>query len=289
MSWKSGVEEKLASFLGKKTFINNTTSVGGGSINEAFKISTNQGPFFIKKNSAARLPQMFEKEALGIKLLCESKEIIVPEVIGFCKIDDSVFLILNYIEPGIIGSSFWDDFGTQLANLHRHTADNFGLNHDNYIGSLHQINKQHSTWSEFFRKERLEYQVKLARDNGKIGKETVAAFERLYIQLENIFPIESPALLHGDLWSGNFMVHENGQPIIIDPAVYYGHREMDLGMSQLFGGFNQQFYTSYNNHYPLQKGWEERLQYCNLYPLLVHVNLFGGSYLQSVKAILKKF
>ncbi len=289
MSWKNEVEIKLTEYLGRKTIVYSYTNVGGGSINETYKISASEGLFFVKKNSASSFPQMFEKEALGIKTLGASKEIIVPEIIGTGEIDNIAFLILKYIKSGIIMSSFWDDFGTQLANLHRHTANKFGLAHDNYIGSLHQINKQHSTWSDFFREERLEYQIKLARDKGEMGKDTVIAFERFYKHLDNIFPIEPPALLHGDLWSGNFMVNENGQPVIIDPAVYYGHREMDLGMSQLFGGFDNQFYISYNDHFPLQQGWEERLQYCNLYPLLVHVNLFGESYLQSVKTILKKF
>ncbi|NQU35795.1 MAG: fructosamine kinase family protein [Bacteroidetes bacterium] len=289
MSWKNEVEIKLTEYLGRKTIVDSYVPIGGGSINETYKISTSEGLFFIKKNSASSFPQMFEKEAIGIKTLGASKEINVPEIIGTGEIDNIAFLILNYIKPGIIMPSFWGDFGKQLSNLHRHTSDKFGLNYDNYIGSLHQINTQHCTWSDFFREERLEYQIKLARDKGEIGKITVAAFERFYKHLDNIFPIEPPALLHGDLWSGNFMVNENGQPVIIDPAVYYGHREMDLGMSQLFGGFDNQFYISYNDHYPLQQGWEERLQYCNLYPLLVHVNLFGRSYLQSVKAILKKF
>ena len=199
------------------------------------------------------------------------------------------FLILKYIKSGIKTPTFWYDFGKQLANLHKHTVNFFGLDYNNYIGSLIQRNNKHSSWTEFFINERLSYQVKMARDNKRVDKDTISSFDRFYNRMDSIFPVEPPALLHGDLWSGNYMVNENGQPVIIDPAVYYGHREMDLGMSQLFGGFDNQFYTSYHNHFPLENGWKERLQFCNLYPLMVHVNLFGGTYLNSVKEILRKF
>ncbi len=122
-----------------------------------------------------------------------------------------------------------------------------------------------------------------------MGRETVQALSRFYAKLDELFPKESPALLHGDLWSGNFMVSEKGLAVIIDPAVYYGHREMDLAMSQLFGGFDASFYEAYQRNFPLENGWQQRLDYCNLYPLMVHVNLFGGSYLESVKRILVRF
>jgi len=150
-------------------------------------------------------------------------------------------------------------------------------------------NHKHNSWTDFFREERLEKQVRLARNNDIIDKRVVSAFDNFYAKLDNVFPKEPPALLHGDLWAGNFMVNEVGAPVVIDPAVYYGNREMDLGMTTLFGGFDRQFYISYNNYFPLENGWEKRLDYCNLYPLMVHVNLFGGSYVSSVLSILKKF
>jgi len=289
MSWKEAAIQLLKEKLNRKVELVSVSSVGGGSINDAFRFETNAGKFFIKKNSASRFPQMFEKEILGIELLASAKEISVPKVVGSGVSGNEAFLVLNFIESAGKSNAFWEDFGKNLANLHKHSASNFGLNHDNYIGSLFQSNRKHDNWADFFREERLEVQVKLARDNGKLGRETVNALERFYLKIDEIFPKESPSLIHGDLWGGNFMVNEIGEAVIIDPAVYYGHREMDLGMSQLFGGFDQQFYEAYNRNYPLEKSWQRRVDYCNLYPLMVHVNLFGGGYLGSVNSILRKF
>ncbi len=289
MSWEKEVILKIADVIGRDVTLDSVSAIGGGSINDTYKIATNEGNFFLKKNLASLYPEMFEKEELGIKLLEQTNEITVPEIISTGEINNTSFLILDYIESGVIESNFWPEFGSKLANLHKHSSGFFGLDYNNYIGSLIQSNTKHLKWNEFFINERLNYQVKLARDSGKVGNDYVKNFDRFYRKLENIFPIEPPALVHGDLWSGNFMVNNIGQPVIIDPAVYYGHREMDLGMSKLFGGFDRQFYDSYNDHYPLEVGWRERLQYCNLYPLMVHVNLFGGSYLNSVKEILSRF
>lgn len=289
MNLNAEIEKILANYIGNSVEIIDFLPIGGGSINETYKLNTTAGNFFVKKNSALLYPKMFEKEAKGLKILSDANAISIPETIGIGESGDESFLILKYIEIGLEKASFWDDFGQQLAALHKHSNEHFGLNHDNFIGSLEQFNKPHDSWSSFFREQRLEKQVRLARNNGKIDKGTVVAFDKFYAKLDNIFPEEPPALLHGDLWGGNFMVNEVGSPVIIDPAVYYGHREMDLGMSQLFGGFDRQFYISYNKYYPLENGWEERLHYCNLYPLMVHVNLFGGGYSQSVKSILSRF
>ncbi len=289
MSWKVEIAKKLSVYTETDVKVNNISSVGGGSINDTYKVNTNVGNYFVKKNSASDYPQMFEKEALGLKILSVTNKIETPDVIAIGESENISFLILKFINSTNKLGSFWDDFGRQLAALHTNSDTHFGLNHDNYIGSLKQSNNQHDNWNDFFREERLDKQVRLARNNGAIDTGTVSAFDRFYSRIDNIFPKEPPSLLHGDLWGGNFMVSEKGNPVFIDPAVYYGHREMDLGMTQLFGGFDRQFYDSYNNHHPLENGWQERLSYCNLYPLLVHVNLFGGGYLQSVKTILRKF
>ncbi len=289
MDWKVLVENKISKVIGAKVEFLNYSHVGAGSINETLQVNTSHGVYFVKKNSALRYPKMFEKEARGISLLGDTNEIVIPEIIGYDENSSEGFLILKYIESGIKQDSFWELFGKQLASLHKHTDDLFGLDYDNYIGSLKQSNNKNDSWSAFLRDERLEIQLKMARDRNLILKDTVSNFHRFYNRIDEIFPEEPPALIHGDLWSGNFMVNQNDNPVIIDPAVYYGHREMDIAMSQLFGGFDIEFYESYNTHYPLENGWQQRMELCNLYPLMVHVNLFGGSYVGSVNSIIKKF
>lgn len=264
-------------------------SIAGGDINEAACLKTNLGDFFVKWNDARRYPGMFEAEARGLKLLKEAGEIFIPEVISTGEAGGYSFLALEYVQSAGRISGFMEDFGSSLAKLHRHTSTSFGLDHNNYIGSLPQSNGLHDNWTTFFIEERLEKQVKMARNSGEIGNSTVSLFERLYKEMPSVFPDESPALLHGDLWGGNYMTAPDGRACIYDPAVYYGHREMDLGMSKLFGGFGSEFYEAYHHAYPLEKNWQRRTDICNLYPLMVHVNLFGGSYVYSVQSILKRF
>jgi len=289
MSWEKAVIRQLERQSGQKIELKKTSPVGGGDINDAFHLVTSVGDFFVKKNSASRFPLMFKKEAMGLRLLEQTGEIKVPQVVDFGEEGDGAFLILKFISSGSRAPRFWENFGKQLANLHRHSADYFGLDHDNYIGSLFQSNRKHKTWRDFFIQERLEVQLKMAKDAGLVDRNTIAAFEKFYLRIDEIFPEEPPALIHGDLWGGNYLTDEAGDPVIIDPAVYFGHREMDLGMSKLFGGFDSRFYESYNQQFKLEKGWQERIDFCNLYPLMVHVNLFGQSYLGSVKSILRRF
>jgi len=283
------LKDNLLSILNAKhkqqVSIINTSSIGGGCINNAAKVETNIGDFFIKWNEAKKYPGMFESEAQGLELLRTAGEIHIPEVIAHDEIHDTAFLLLEFVEPGKTASDFWENFGCSLAKLHKDTSELFGLDHDNYIGSLPQSNKQHDNWIDFFILERLEPQIRMAGISGGISKK----FNCLFNVLGEIFPDEPPALLHGDLWSGNYTTAPNGKACIIDPAVYYGHREMDIAMTRLFGGFSEQFYDAYNAEHPLENGWEDRLDICNLYPLMVHVNLFGGGYLSQVQHILRKW
>ena len=289
MSIYKSIEELLSLHFNEKIDINSHSYVSGGSINKALKLDTKKGVFFVKANSKTSFPEMFKKEVQGLNYLRKTDTFQIPEVITYGDIGDNSFLVLDYLESGSMSSNFWDSFAYKLSKLHRNTSDYFGLDHDNYIGSLTQINDTRDSWKEFFIDNRLDVQLKLARDSAFFDRSVVKSFERFYNRIDEIFPIESASLLHGDLWSGNFMVGEDGTPILIDPAVYFGHREMDLAMSQLFGGFDDELYTAYNKYYPLELGWQKRMNYCNLYPLLVHVNLFGQSYVNSVKSIVSNF
>ena len=289
MSIYKSIEELLSLHFNEKIDINSHSYVSGGSINKALKLDTKKGVFFVKANSKTSFPEMFKKEVQGLNYLRKTDTFQIPEVITYGDIGDNSFLVLDYLESGSMSSNFWDSFAYKLSKLHRNTSDYFGLDHDNYIGSLTQINDTRDSWKEFFIDNRLDVQLKLARDSAFFDRSVVKSFERFYNRIDEIFPIESASLLHGDLWSGNFMVGEDGIPVLIDPAVYFGHREMDLAMSQLFGGFDDELYTAYNKYYPLELGWQKRMNYCNLYPLLVHVNLFGQSYVNSVKSIVSNF
>ncbi len=289
MQWKAAIEDFLTDKFGKPVQIRSAHAVGGGSINSAYGLETNVGKLFVKLNSASRYPGMFEKEALGLEILSEAGELPVPEVVGIGEDHAEAFLVLKFIDTGSPSARFWRNFGHALARLHGHSADTFGLDHDNYIGSLSQSNTFHNAWETFFVEERLQPLMSMAFDSKLLNTNDIKAFENFFVRMDSLFPKESPALLHGDLWSGNFMTNEAGEAVLIDPAVYFGYREMDLGMSQLFGGFHRRFYEAYNETSPLEPGWEKRLDYCNLYPLLVHVNLFGGSYVYSVKQIIRPF
>ncbi len=279
----------LENYHGIKDKIISTRPLSGGDINQAAKIETGEGLWFAKWNHANAFPGMFEAEAKGLDLLGRAGELFVPKVVGFGEMKNESMLVLEYIETGRENSDFWNDFGKGLAAMHKHSESFFGLDHDNYIGSLPQYNRKHDNWVEFFISCRIEEQIRMARNKNRIDKGTIRQFERLYVHLNDFFPEEKPSLVHGDLWSGNFMIHQKGDACIFDPAVYYGHRLMDIGMSKLFGGFSSQFYEAYHNEYPLENNWENAIEIANLYPLMVHVNLFGGGYMGSVNRVLRRF
>ena len=285
----SHIKNNLSATLGKKAQINKVEKVSGGSVNESYKLSTNATPFFIKVNSEKKFPGLFESEEKGLTHLKENSEFHIPEVLLRGNFNDYGYLILPYLERGDTNQIFWNQFAENLAGLHQNNAEYFGLEMDNYNGSLIQFNSKKLRWADFFVENRLMIQCKLARDEKKVDKAFISQIEKIYPKIEHLFPVEKPSLLHGDLWSGNYMASKNGEAVIFDPAVYYGHREVDIAMSLLFGGFDKQLYKRYNDVFPLEAGWESRVDIANLYPLLVHVNLFGASYAKRVKQVIKPF
>ena len=262
--------------------------VSGGSVNQAYELQCHSKSFFIKINQLQAFPKMFEKEVLGLNLLRNSSSIGVPEVLLQGQFEQHSFLILEYVKSGLPNVDYWENFGLGLSELHRNSNSTFGLDCNNYNGSLVQVNTVNNDWCSFFVENRLMEQQRQAREKGRLDAQLSRMLEKLYPKLESVFPKENPALLHGDLWSGNYLV-DNGDPCFMDPAVYYGHREVDIAMSLLFGGFDKTMYEAYNHNFPLEKGWEKRVDVINLYPLLVHVNLFGASYAQRVKSIIKHY
>ena len=275
------VEEQTGSFVRHFSF------ASGGCINHGGCISTSSGDFFIKWNDLKEFPKMFVSEARGLTLLQEANALTVPKVVYAGEAGSYQFLLLEYLPEGKKSPEFWKNFGSGLARLHMKSADVFGLDHDNYIGSLAQRNTQSFSWVEFFIEHRLKIQLRMARDKKILDDGTTKKFDTLFNRLPSLLPEEQPSLLHGDLWGGNLMVSADGQASIIDPAVYFGHREMDIAMTKLFGGFDYSYLESYQEVFPLQPGFEDRLGIYNLYPLLVHVNLFGKGYISQILAVLR--
>lgn len=274
---RSGVEARL------DIKINAFTPVGGGCINHGGKLITSVGDYFVKWNDRDKYPDMFATEFRGLELLRSSDCIPIPRPIACGETETKQFIVMEWAAGSKRRRSFWHDLGASLAALHRHRHTEFGLDHDNYIGSLKQCNHQHNDWYSFFIEQRLEPQLQLLQPDNSLRK----AVDKLAADLENVFPVSQPSLLHGDLWSGNVIVGSNGDPCLIDPAVHYGNRESELAFTRLFGGFDADFYSSYNETFPLDAGFEERIDILNLYPLLVHANLFGGHYIAEIRAILR--
>jgi fructosamine-3-kinase len=202
---------------------------------------------------------MFEKEATGLDLLRKNSSLVIPQVIKYGVCNNTQYLLLEWLEKGSPSKTLWDDFGSAVALMHKKQQSYFGLSENNYIGSLKQINSAYGDWHSFYTECRIMPLVKILSDTGSYSSADIDKANSYCKNLKNIFPAEPPSLLHGDLWAGNFLITSSGNAAIYDPAVYFGHREMDIGMTKLFGGFDQQFYKSYNETYSLEKGWEKRL------------------------------
>ena len=263
--------------------------VHGGDINKAYCLFTSTEKYFLKVNDKNEYPLMFEREAKGLDKLREHCTLIIPKVIKHGSIGDQQYLLLEWLEKGIPKKDTWEKFGEGLALMHKQPQEYFGLNEDNYIGTRRQLNDQRNEWHLFYAECRIMSLVYSLFYSKIFSSKDLNTAETFCSKLKDIFPPEPAALLHGDLWAGNYLICSSGDAAIFDPAVYFGHREMDIGMTKLFGGFDRPFYEAYNETYPLEKGWEKRLQITQLYPLLVHAVLFGGHYTGSVKNIFKAF
>jgi fructosamine-3-kinase len=278
----------LASVLGSG--IASVRAIAGGDINRAYEVALAGGRrLFVKTND--RSPRgMFAAEARGLGWLGEARALRIPEVVAVAAPEDPrQFLILELVATGRPARDFDERLGRGLAALHGHGAPGFGLDHDNFIGWLPQANAACQTWAEFYRARRLEAQLRRAADEGRASGRMRQGFERLFRVLDELCgPAEPPARLHGDLWGGNLLCDDRGGPCLIDPAVYGGHREIDLAMMRLFGGFGARVFDAYEEAWPLADGHHERVSLYQLYPLMVHVNLFGGSYIGSVEAALER-
>lgn len=260
-------------------------ALSGGDINEVYLVEGSSGRFVVKLNSAQRYPWMFEAEKTGLEKLAATGVIDVPKPVVTGKTQDFAYLILEYKNQGNRAANFWQKFGEQMASLHQTTSEYFGLEKDNYIGSLPQYNNSRKTAAEFYIEMRLHPQIKMAEERGF----QLDVSESFYRHCEEIIPLEKPALIHGDLWNGNYLVNAEGLPCLIDPAVAFGSREMDLGMMKLFGGFDDKLFHTYNEIFPLESGWEKRIPLWQLYYLLVHLNIFGAGYKSQVISILRKY
>jgi len=265
--------------------LENAKSLQGGDINEVFLLECGSEKYVIKINEASKYPNMFESEALGLKLLQVTNTFKIPKIIAAGVEGKTSYLLLEYISTGSTYQVFWKDFAYCLVKLHQTTQNNFGLKHNNYIGSLQQINNIESSASDFYINQRLIPQFKIADEFDF----KFSSLERFLKNISEEIPDEAPSLIHGDLWNGNYMVSNKGEPTLIDPAVAYAPREMDIAMMHLFGGFPQDVYSIYNEQFPLIENWKDRISLWQLYYLLVHLNLFGSSYLSQVKGIIKRY
>lgn len=288
MSINSNIRNKIESCL--KEIIKSDTSVGGGCIAEAKIIVTqSEKKYFLKTYSGSS--GMFLNEANGLSELAKAKAIRIPKVI----LADNSFLLLEYIPSGKKPIDFFKVFGRKFARMHQQTSSRFGFFEDNYIGATPQLNisehEEATNWATFYFNKRILPQLNFAKQNGFATNELIELVTALEGCIEEVLKgsAEPPTLLHGDLWGGNYMCDSEGSAVLIDPAVYYGHREADLAMTKMFGGFTTDFYIAYQNEYPLAKGWEFREGIYLLYHYMNHLNLFGNSYYGECIRLLKKY
>ncbi|MGB3693372.1 MAG: fructosamine kinase family protein [Spirulinaceae cyanobacterium] len=281
------IAEHISQVTGEAFTISNQRSVSGGCINQGYAIKDDNRTYFVKLNQASQV-EMFAAEALGLKQMYATKTIRIPQPICWGSAGSSAYIVMEWLDLGRGGGNeAWQAMGKQLAQMHRiGKADKFGWERHNTIGSTPQINTWGEDWAEFFAEQRIGYQLQLANKRGgnfPNPERVVAAVRESLASLE-----PQPSLVHGDLWSGNAAVTNSGEPVILDPATYYGDREVDIAMTELFGGFPRAFYQGYNQEWGLDSGYQERKTLYNLYHVLNHFNLFGGSYGSQASRIIKE-
>ncbi len=282
MNWQL-IAQQIESASGQRFKIQSAKALAGGDINAAYRLQGIDNNYFIKLNRADLLA-MFEAESAGLDELASTQTIRVPKPVVCGQSEGHAFLVLEYLELGHSSQASDRLLGHQLAQLHQQLQPFFGWHRDNTIGSTPQRNYKTDDWLDFWREQRLGFQLKLAAQQGYGGK-LQSAGERLCSDLGVLFADyrPSPSLLHGDLWAGNAAVDSHGKPFIFDPACYYGDREADLAMTELFGGFSRDFYAAYQAVWPLDEGYAIRKTLYNLYHILNHLNLFGGGYLRQAE------
>lgn len=282
------IEKAISQHLGEEFTIKSKSSVGGGCINSAFRVSSGKEDFFVKLNTADKL-EMFIAEVEGLQELANANAIQVPAPVCYGTADNQAYLVMEALNIGSGKAGVMQQFGEQLATMHQHTKSKFGWHRDNTIGSTHQPNKWNSSWLDFWRNERLGFQLTLAARHGA-SRSFLNKGEQLQDNLEIFFDGYKPeaSLLHGDLWSGNYSITLKGEPVIFDPAVYYGDREADIAMTELFGGFGHDFYSAYNNAWPLHVDYKIRKTFYNLYHIINHFNMFGGGYASQAEGMLDR-
>ncbi len=288
--FETDVKTHLSKRFGKQVEILSSSLLGGGCINHATKIKTSEGVYFLKWNSDGPA-EIFLREAESLEELKKAagNKLIIPEVFAAKKVDETPgFLVLEYIEPGYMQNSD-EMLGQGLATIHQYKNRHFGFYNNNFCGATIQENTWKSSWVSFFKENRLEFLLELIKKERSLSVDELKVYRQLLDRLPKLIPDNSrPALIHGDLWSGNYMIIANG-PALIDPASCYADREMEMGIMTLFGGFSQRFYDAYNEIYPLPADWKERNKLYQLYHVLNHYYFFGGSYRNQALQIAKTY
>ncbi len=283
--------ERLAQYISDKLDIKvkSLHSVAGGDISAAYKLEANDKNYFIKANNKQEAERMFKTEMLGLQEIEKSNTIAVPHVHLVDKVEDTAFILMDFVESRKPNSKDYKHFGRNMAAMHQVEQDSFGFAEDNFIGSLPQSNKNHADWAEFYWAERIESQLKFSLERESLKPADIPEKERVMKVFNQVFGDVKPVLLHGDLWGGNYLIATDGSPVLIDPAVYYGHFMVDIAMTKLFGGYDKEFYDAYHEIHPKPEYYNEQIALYQLYYLLVHLNLFGSSYRSSVVDIMQRF